>query len=314
VKRDYAEAARWLQKAAEQGNSAAQVFLGAAYLKGEGVKKDYSMAVMWFQKSADQGNGLAEYHLAVCYNDGKGVNRDPVEAVKWFRKSAEHGFPAARDFLAHAYLEGKGVTKDYVEAYRWFDVAAESGNKNAESEREKLARRMTPEQLSQAGAASPLGLTKFDRRIIDGHKQNDTMSCVPSSVEMVLKLLGRVPGSYYDLQTAWRNKTDGSFHDFDGKTFSGVTFHQGFTMARDSAFPLAKLFEAIDHELRAGRFVIVGLAAGNGFHNWVIYDEATNGEFLAVSKGGARTIEQHHVKRVITEMHGTDTGTYELKP
>jgi hypothetical protein len=232
--------------------------------------------------------------------------------VNWFRKSEEHGYPPARAFLARAYLEGKGVTRDYVEAYKWFDAAAASGDKDAISEREKLGRRMTPEQLRQAGAASPLGLTKFDRRIIDGHQQRDTMSCIPSSVEMVLKLLGRVPGSYYDLQTAWKNKTDGSFHDFDGKTFEGVTFRQQFTMARDSAFPLVKLFETIDRELKAGRFVIVGLAAGSDFHNWVIYDEDTNGEFLAVSKGGRGTIEQHRVKRVITEMHGTDIGTYEL--
>ena len=140
------------------------------------------------------------------------------------------------------------------------------------------------------------------------------MSCIPSSVEMVLKLLHRVPSSYYGLQTAWKNKADGSFHDFDGKTFEGVTFTQQFTMARDPAFPLARLFDTIDAELRAGRFVIVGLAAGDGFHNWVIYDESTDGEFLAVSKGGKGTIEQNHVKKVITDMHGTDIGIYKFEP
>jgi hypothetical protein len=155
------------------------------------------------------------------------------------------------------------------------------------------------------------GLTKFDRRIIDAHEQRYNYSCIPSSVEMVLKLMGRVPLSYYGLQDAWRNKADGSFHDFDGKTFSRLTFHQQFTMARDSAFPLTNLFATIDRELKAGRFVIVGLPAGNDFHNWVIYDEDANGEFLAVSKFQKWTIQRRHVKRTITEMRGTDLGIYE---
>jgi len=73
-------------------------------------------------------------------------------------------------------------------------------------------------------------------------------------------------------------------------------------------------FATIDRELRAGRFVIVGLPRGNDFHNWVIFDETPDGEFLAVSKFGPWTIEQRHVKRTTQKMHGTDLGTYEMKP
>jgi len=138
------------------------------------------------------------------------------------------------------------------------------------------------------------------------------MSCIPSSLEMVLKLLGRVPVSHYDLQTQWKEKADGSFADFDGMTFAGVTFHQRFTQPHDTDFPLAMLFDTISAELHAGRFVIVGLASGDDTHDWVIYDETPDGEFLAVSKAGAHTIEERHVKSVITAMKGTDIGTYEL--
>jgi hypothetical protein len=159
-----------------------------------------------------------------------------------------------------------------------------------------------------------LGRTKFDRRIIDAHEQRYFLSCVPSSVEMVLKLTGRVPQSYYELQDAWKNKADGCFDTFDEKTFAGVTFHRQFCMARDSEFPLARLFETIDRELKAGRFVIVGLASGRGSHNWVIYDEGVDGEFLAVSKGGRWTFQHSHVKEAITQMQGTEIGTYDLKP
>ena len=137
------------------------------------------------------------------------------------------------------------------------------------------------------------------------------MSCIPSAVEMVLKLMGRVPGSYYDQQDLWRDKADGSFHNFDGTTIAGITFHQRFTQAHGDQFPLADLFTAIDRELRAGRFVIIGLPGGDGTHDWVIYDEDTTGDFLAVSKGGPQTLENDHVRKTITDMKGTDIGTYD---
>jgi len=157
------------------------------------------------------------------------------------------------------------------------------------------------------------GLTDFDRQIIDKHQQLYSMSCIPSSVEMVLKLLDRVPVSYYDLQRQWKEKSDGSFRDFDGKTVAGVTFRQQFTLPRDNQFPLAELFETIHDELQAGHFVIVGLAEGDGWHNWVIYDEDVNGEFLAVSKGATGTVDEYHVKKVISQMQGTDIGTYQVQ-
>jgi len=83
-------------------------------------------------------------------------------------------------------------------------------------------------------------------------------------------------------------------------------------MAHNGDFPLADLFDAIHRELEAGRFVILGLASSGGTHNWVIYDEDANGEFLAVSKDRKHTLENNHVRQTITEMQGTDIGTYEL--
>ena len=157
------------------------------------------------------------------------------------------------------------------------------------------------------------GLTKFNPQIIESHEQRYGASCIPSSVEMVLKLLGRVPGSYYDLQSEWKEKVDGSFRDFDGKTFAGVTFHQQFALARNNDFPFAKLFDTIHSELKDGRFVIVGLVSSGGWHNWIIYDEDDEGEFLAISKDGKKTIHEPHVWQVITKMQGTDIGTYELQ-
>ncbi len=168
-------------------------------------------------------------------------------------------------------------------------------------------------QENKKDAVPKTCLTKFNRQIVDDHEQRYGMSCIPMLIEMVLKLLGRVPRSYYELQTPWKEKADGNFRDFDGKTIQGVTFHKQFGLDRNGQFPLAKLFETIDRELKAGRFVIVSLTSGHGWHMFVIYDEDPDGEFLAVSKDGAKTIEERHVKKVITKMQGTDILTCELK-
>ena len=47
VPKDYAEAARWYRKEAEQGYASAQFFLGTMYYKGEGVLKNYIESYAW---------------------------------------------------------------------------------------------------------------------------------------------------------------------------------------------------------------------------------------------------------------------------
>jgi TPR repeat protein len=64
VPKDYAEAAKWLRKSADQGNPTAQCDLGICYFKGDGVQKDRDEAVKWLRKSADQGNARAKKALA----------------------------------------------------------------------------------------------------------------------------------------------------------------------------------------------------------------------------------------------------------
>ncbi len=155
-------------------------------------------------------------------------------------------------------------------------------------------------------------LTPFNREVVDAHQQRYGMSCIPMSVEMVLKLLGRVPPQFYELQDAWKEKADGNFSDFDGKCIKGITFHKQFGSARNNQFPFEKLFATIDSELKAGRFVIVSLASSQvSWHMYVIFNEDPNGDFVAVSKIGSRTIDAKQVKETIRRMQGTDILTYE---
>jgi TPR repeat protein len=77
---DYAKALRPIRPAANDGDAAAQFYLGTMYVTGHGVQQDYSAAALWFRKAAEQGYVLAQTNLGVLYRDGRGVTRDETEA------------------------------------------------------------------------------------------------------------------------------------------------------------------------------------------------------------------------------------------
>jgi len=135
------------------------------------------------------------------------------------------------------------------------------------------------------------------------------------AVELVLKLVERAPSDYFELQTRWNNFKTGTFANFDGQTINGATFHHKFSVANGRNFPpekMKQLFDTIDHELQEDRYVVVSLASGNDWHNFVIYNQIAGGEYQAVSKAGSENWYRSDVKQKITEMTGTDILTYEL--
>src|SRR5690348_7388152 len=93
---------------------------------------------------------------------------------------------------------------------------------------------------------TPVTRPSYDWFIVDQHQQFAAPSCIPSSIEMVLKLEHRVPVDYYELQRAWGKKTDGTFADFDGRSIGGLTFHRQFFLPRTFFFPTSRLFQTID--------------------------------------------------------------------
>jgi cell division septation protein DedD len=80
------------------------------YSYGEGVPVDYAIAAKWYRKAAEQSYGVAQYNLGVLYAEGKGVPQDNDEAVKWLTLAANGGHFRARSMLrqldpvAHADL------------------------------------------------------------------------------------------------------------------------------------------------------------------------------------------------------------------
>ena len=84
------------------------------------------------------------------YYKGQGVTQDYKEAVKWYRLAADQGYAAAQVNLGYMYANGQGVTQDYVRAHMWFNIGASSGDKNAEANRDIIAKQMSPTQIEKA--------------------------------------------------------------------------------------------------------------------------------------------------------------------
>jgi TPR repeat protein len=121
-----------IQRAAEQGDAAAQCRLGDIYSIGYGVPYDVEKAVYWYRKAAEQGNADAQCDLGFMYRRGIGVPQDSKEAVKWFQKAAEQSHAEAENALGDAYYYSEGVPRDYKEAAQWYRKAAEQGDAAAQ--------------------------------------------------------------------------------------------------------------------------------------------------------------------------------------
>lgn len=60
IKKDLTKAAKWYQRAAEQGHTNAQINLGALYATGSGVPKNRIMAYAWTYLAASNGSAMAQ--------------------------------------------------------------------------------------------------------------------------------------------------------------------------------------------------------------------------------------------------------------
>lgn len=138
---------------ANAGDATAQLSVGETYEKGEGEKPNYAQAAAWYRRAADQNSSEAQFRLAALYRDGRGVSRDIAEAANWYRKAAELGHVRAQATLAILYSIGQGVPHNDVEAYYWFALAAVMKGPDQEkyaANRQSMAARITADDLADA--------------------------------------------------------------------------------------------------------------------------------------------------------------------
>lgn len=75
--------------------------LGCMFENGAGVKKDFVQAVKWYEQAADQGVASAQYRLYSIYKTGRpgGIAKDKLKANDWLKKSADNGNIQAKKIL-----------------------------------------------------------------------------------------------------------------------------------------------------------------------------------------------------------------------
>jgi localization factor PodJL len=149
-----AEAAKWLERAAESGEPVAQYRLGALYQYGKGVPADAAKATHWFQAAAMQGNVKAMHNLAVALAEGTGIKKNPAEAARWFSKAASMGLGDSQFNLAVLYERGEGVPQSLLDAYKWYAIAAAGGDGESKARIEALATQLSPDDRNAAQHAA----------------------------------------------------------------------------------------------------------------------------------------------------------------
>lgn len=155
---------------AKHGDAEAQMVLGIAYRKGQGVEKDYTKAAEWFWKSAAQDFASAHDFLGDMYWHGWGMPENIDVALGCYLKAADQGYATSQETLSDIYADDDGkVPQDLLEAHKWLSLCiAHTRSPRGEGDvvtlekltrelvaerREKLARLerdMTPNQVTEA--------------------------------------------------------------------------------------------------------------------------------------------------------------------
>ena len=74
----------WLESA-QSGDAEAQTTVGEIYERGLGTAPDYAKAAEWYRKAADQDHARALFNLGTLYEQGLGVEKDALQALNLYR-------------------------------------------------------------------------------------------------------------------------------------------------------------------------------------------------------------------------------------
>jgi TPR repeat protein len=125
--------------------------LSSAFASVRGINAIQEEFIPELQERALQGDVDAQSSLGFMYRNGEfGVVQDYAEAARWYRLAADQGLSDAQYDLGLMYGDGEGVEQDDVRAHMWANIAASLGNDDGRELRERMASRMTPQQIEEA--------------------------------------------------------------------------------------------------------------------------------------------------------------------
>jgi hypothetical protein len=130
---DFVEAAKWLQKAADQGYAPAESALGDLLARGVLGGDRIGEALNWVRKAADKGSAPAETMLGVMLYYGEistvrtfhvPTAQDKAEGLRWLRKGAADGDDRARDELQAIAIADEHQAREAAEKTALIQQAA----------------------------------------------------------------------------------------------------------------------------------------------------------------------------------------------
>jgi TPR repeat protein len=141
---------------ADHGDAEAQFSLGVKFAR-EGAAQDYAQAAQWYLKAADQSHSLAQFNLGIMYGSGQGVPRDEDKARVWMQKAADLGDAGAQYNIGmrhhRASLDGlpEAAPESRIQAYKWLQLSAAQGYRGSEAAWAFVALAMTREDVADGG-------------------------------------------------------------------------------------------------------------------------------------------------------------------
>lgn len=104
--------------------SKAAGYLGAMFLRGEGMEQSFEKALAWFRRGLANGDALCQYELGLMYLQGLGVRKDALAAADYFKQAANQGFASAQVRLGQLFLD----QGDVPTATQFFEMASRQGH------------------------------------------------------------------------------------------------------------------------------------------------------------------------------------------
>lgn len=139
---------------AEAGDPRSQYQLGMFYKTGGAASKNYAEALKWLERAANGGEVNARYTLGLMYKNGTGALQNFELAFKWFELAASQNHAQAQYNVALMHKNGIGVPVNIVKAYMWANLASAQGLSGAETLRDTLMVTMSTQQVAEGQRAS----------------------------------------------------------------------------------------------------------------------------------------------------------------
>lgn len=195
----------WLPLA-QEGDAQAQTFVGEIFEKGLGVAPDYAAAALWYRKAADQNHARAQINLGHLYEKGLGVGKDPVAALNWYRRAAgiqdmitlggDTAGLASRDAEIRALRKELEDTRHQLDQYKRDRDILERDN------RELLQRKQAAQQANDQALVRQLE-AQLQQRDEQARKQQVAMSRAQEDIQRYQAQLAKLNADRDRETLAW---------------------------------------------------------------------------------------------------------------